>query len=375
MNNRTAIVIGAGIIGLATARALALKGFSVTVFERNYPAVGASIRNFGLVFPMAQPAGELYERAMKSRSVWEELSDAGACWSEAAGSLQLAYQPLEWQVLQEIHALYGKERNLQLLTARQVLERSPAVVEKNLLGALYSPDELVVDPRQAIASIPGYLESTLDIRFQWGRPVQSVSSHAVHSMGEMFRADLIFICSGSDFETLYPAEMAALPITKCKLQMMRTVPQPGNWRIGPVLCGGLSLVHYKSFEPASSVIELRRLYQETMKPYIDWGINVLVTQNEAGEITLGDSHEYGTTFDPFDKSFINELILGYLKNMVHLKDPRVSQTWNGIYAKMTNGVTEIFFSPEPGVYILNGPGGTGMTLGWGLAETMIDSIS
>ncbi|MGO8056152.1 FAD-dependent oxidoreductase, partial [Rhizobium leguminosarum] len=34
MAKQTAIVIGAGIAGLATARALSLKGFSVQVFDK-----------------------------------------------------------------------------------------------------------------------------------------------------------------------------------------------------------------------------------------------------------------------------------------------------------------------------------------------------
>ncbi len=47
MPDRMAIVVGAGIIGLASARALAMKGYQVDRYERNPFATGASIRTFG----------------------------------------------------------------------------------------------------------------------------------------------------------------------------------------------------------------------------------------------------------------------------------------------------------------------------------------
>lgn len=156
--------------------------------------------------------------------------------------------------------------------------------------------------------------------------------------------------------------------------MMRTAIQPGNWRIGPALCGGLSLGHYKSFSSAPSIGRLKEQYEETMKPYIDYGIHVMATQNFAGEITIGDSHEYGKTFDPFQKSVINELVLDYLKGFANFRQPAITQTWSGIYSKMTDGSTEFFHSPEPGVYILNALGGAGMSLSFGLAEEVVRSL-
>lgn len=368
MPTPSAIVIGAGIVGLATARALSLKGYAVKVFERTHKAVGASIRNFGMVWPIGQP-GKLYDRAMRSRAVWQEIGDAGACWYDPAGSLHLAYHPDEWQVLQELYESMRGERPVSLLTSAEVADRSGAVVQDGLLGGLYSTDELIVDPREAIAAVPGYLQEKYGVQFYWNKCVSYISDNTIYiGNEEEYEGDVIFICSGADFETLYPEAYATYPLTKCKLQMMRLASQPDNWRIGPALCGGLSLIHYKSFAAAPSLTALKQRYEETMGPYLDWGIHVMVSQNGRGELTVGDSHEYGPTHDPFDKDFINTMIVNYLQGFARFKDARVIETWNGIYPKLTDGETDLFFSPEPAVYILNGLSGAGMTLSFGLAE-------
>ncbi|MDX2047086.1 MAG: TIGR03364 family FAD-dependent oxidoreductase [Chitinophagaceae bacterium] len=375
MADKKAIVIGAGIVGLATARALALKGYSVKLFERTQKAVGASIRNFGMVWPIGQPDGKLHERALRSRGVWKEICDAAGIWHEEAGSLHLAYHKDEKEVLEELHELFCKNRKTKWLNKEEVLQRSEAANPSGLLGGLYSPDELIVDPREAIAAIPAFLSEKFNIEFHWGKCVSYVADHTVYiGNNEEHEADLIFICSGSDFETLYPEIFSELAITKCKLQMMRIDAQPGGWRIGPALCGGLSLIHYKSFGAALSLAKLKQRYEAEIPDYLEWGIHVMVSQNGRGELTIGDSHEYGLTHDPFDKDFINRMILDYLQKFADFKDWSVIESWNGVYAKLTDGETDIFLSPEPGVYILNGAGGAGMTLSFGLAEEVVEGL-
>ena len=68
------------------------------------------------------------------------------------------------------------------------------------------------------------------------------------------------------------------------------------------------------------------------------------------------------------------MILGYLKRFLRCKSWHLLQSWNGTYPKMTNGGTDFVFSPEQGTTIVNGLGGAGMTLAFGLAEEIFTPV-
>ncbi|HTI60423.1 TIGR03364 family FAD-dependent oxidoreductase [Mucilaginibacter sp.] len=371
MKNSSAIVIGAGIVGLATARALALRGYRVTVFERNERAVGASIRNFGMIWPIGQATGPLFERAMLSRSIWKEVCTEADIWHDEVGSMHLAYHDDELQAIKEYVKVNEQYRDCALLTPAQALERSPAVNPAGLKGALWSGEEMIVESRVAIGQVAQYLADKYDVQFYWNTAISQVEYPKAFSGKKSWEADEIFVCSGADFETLYPELFLETNITKCKLQMMRLVAQPDGWRIGPALCGGLSMIHYPGFKAAASLPQLRKRYEEQYPEYLNWGIHVMVSQNGGGELTIGDSHEYGLVHDPFDKEFINRMITDYLHTFANFKDWRLMQSWHGIYPKMMDGRTELILGPEAGVTIINGIGGNGMTLSFGLCEEYI----
>lgn len=371
MSKTSAIVIGAGIVGLATARALAIRGYQVTVFERNERAVGASIRNFGMVWPIGQPAGPLFERAMLSRSIWKEICTEAGIWHDEVGSLHVAYHEDELKVMQEYAAANHSYRDCSVLSPAETLQKSPGVNTRGLKGALWSGTEMIVEARDAIREVADYLAAKYGIGFFWNTAISRIDHPKVVSGNNCWEADEIFVCSGAEFETLYPELFMTAGITKCKLQMMRLEAQPDGWRIGPSLCGGLSMIHYPGFQSAPSLAALHKRYKEQYPEYLKWGVHVMVSQNHHGELTVGDSHEYGLVHDPFDKDFINRIILDYLDTFTNLKNTRLLQTWNGIYAKMPAGQTELVLEAEPGVTIINGLGGNGMTLSFGLCEQII----
>ena len=223
-------IIGAGIVGLAHALEAAKRGYKVVVFERDQQALGASIRNFGMVLPVGMSPGQVHQRALHSRNIWLDLAHEAGFWHEPIGFMILAYQPDEMAVLTEFC-----ERGpalgyiCQLLNKTDVLQRCPATNPDGLLGGLWSPTEMVVDPREAIVKIPSYLAQQYNVILCFGTAVTAIDLPYIEAGGRTWQVEQAIVCSGSDFETLYPELFKCSGLTRCKLQMLRTEPQPNNW--------------------------------------------------------------------------------------------------------------------------------------------------
>jgi FAD dependent oxidoreductase TIGR03364 len=179
----------------------------------------------------------------------------------------------------------------------------------------------------------------------------------------------LLVCTGADFRDLAPQAFANSGMVLCKLQMMRSQPF-AHFRVGPMLAAGLTLCHYRAFADCPTLPALIERLDRELPEYRRYGIHVLVSQNESGELALGDSHEYGDCIEPFDKPQIDDLILRYLRSFVRIPDLRICQRWHGIYLKHPN---EPFVSadPCPGMRVVNGAGGHGMTISFGLAEQIV----
>jgi FAD dependent oxidoreductase TIGR03364 len=373
MKTAQVAVIGGGILGLAHAYVIARRGHRVVLFERAARASGASIRNFGMVWPIGQPAGGMHAIAMRSREIWLEALHAAQLPFLPTGSLHVAYHRDEADVLREF-AEIGPAAGYpcEWLAPEKVCERSQAVQPEGLKGGLWSVTELTVDPRRIIAGLPEYLRA-IGVEIEFGAPVRRIELPIVETATERWHADCAIVCSGDDFETLFPEVFSGSGLTRCKLQMMRTAAQPDGWQLGPALAAGLTLRFYKSFQICSALNRLKDRVAREKPEYDRWAIHVLVSQTASGEITLGDSHEYSLNVDIFDKPDLDELILREAREFLRLPDWRIAQRWHGVYSLYPD---RPFFEAEPasGVYILTAPGGSGMTLSFGLAERTADRM-
>lgn len=185
---KSAGIVGAGIIGLAHAYAYAKRGYRVRVYERSARATGASIRNFGMLWPIGQPAGEMTEMAMLSRRLWGEVLEATGLPYYPEGSLHVAYAADEEAVAREF-AEREPER-ARWVTRAEALEKSPAVVAAGLRGALYSEHEAIVDPQLTLAALPRFLEEKYGVEFRFSTGVTDV---------RQVEADEVVVCGGGRF--------------------------------------------------------------------------------------------------------------------------------------------------------------------------------
>ena len=160
------IIVGGGIVGLSMALANAKRGKKVAVFERHPQAAGASVRNFGMVWPIGQPAGNLFDRAMRSREIWLDLSRETGMWARPTGSLHLAYHDDEMAVLEEFAATTkGAGYQCQLVTPAHVRSLSPIARMEGLRGALWSETEVNIYSRMAIKMVSDYIQKKYAVDF------------------------------------------------------------------------------------------------------------------------------------------------------------------------------------------------------------------
>jgi hypothetical protein len=149
------------------------------------------------------------------------------------------------------------------------------------------------------------------------------------------------------------------------MQMMRTAPQPNRWRLGPQVAGGLTLARSEAFAACRSVGRLRDRIATTTPDLVRYGIEAMASQNQAGEVVVGASHEYDD--DPFDKDALDSMVFEALRGMVRLPEERIAARWHGVYASYPGGPM-FTATPHPGVTIQVAPGGAGLTMAFGLAD-------
>ena len=375
MNSRyDLVVVGAGMLGLAHAYHAARKGLSVLVVERSDRARGASVQNFGMFAKIAQAPGRGLERALRTEKHWHTAAAEAGIELNHCGCLFVAAAVEEMEVLRAFAASESAlSRDLALLDREGVSARAPAVRAANLLGGLWSPAAIKIDQRSAMDKLAAWLRREYRVAILDNTTCQAIDVPVVETTSGTFRADRVVVCAGDDFETLFPDAFASSGVERCHLQMVRTVPQPQGWRLGPFVLGGLSIPRYGSFRHCAGIADLKRHLAERYPGCLEHGIHVVACQEIDGSVTIGDSHHYGEPVPSEQSETVDRLVLDYLAERVSLADNRIAERWTGHYAALA-GTDCLVLEPQAGVRLVTVTNGQGMTHGFAVAEETIEAL-
>ncbi len=156
-----AVVIGAGVVGLACARALALRGHDVLVIEAlDSFGTGTSSRNSEVIHAgLHYPPGSLKARlCVAGKHLLYEYCAARGIAHRRCEKLIVATSDAQTAHLESIRevARANAVRDLSLLTAAQAIELEP---ELRCVAALRSPSTGIVDSHAFMLSLLADLES------------------------------------------------------------------------------------------------------------------------------------------------------------------------------------------------------------------------
>ncbi len=361
-------VVGAGIIGLATALAAAKRGLRVVVIDRDAQANGASIRNFGLVVVSGQTPGVSRSRAERSRAVWLEVAEQAGLDVLHRGKLAVAQRPEAMAVL-EAFAATSDGQDCKILGAAELARECPALRKGAIVGGLHSPHELRIESRDAIPRLARFLGERYGVAFQRGVAVTGIAPPVVSTSHGPVRATKIAVCPGDDLTTLFPDRIASYAVQRCKLHMMR-LANPGFW-LNAALVSDLSLLRYGGYAAMPEAAALKERLKVECSEALANGVHLIVVQSADGSLVVGDSHHYGTTPDPFAPEAVDQLILDEYERLLGPRPP-VLLRWTGTYS---SAAAEAFIdAPHEDVRLVMVSSGTGASTGFAIGEETVAQL-
>lgn len=359
------VVVGGGVLGAMHALRGVELGWDVVHLERNEVPRGASLRNFGLIWVSGRAAGAELDMALDARGRWEAIAARHPGMGfRANGSLTLAVTPEEEAVLEAAAARPDADaRGIKLLGPEAARRVNPVL--KEVRAALHCAADAVVEPRQVLAALRDLCEASGRYRWLPNREAKETHAHAVvDALGQRHDGDLVVVCTGAEHGGVAAPGLAALasvapggpPVRRVRLQMMET--DRFDRVLATSVADGDSLRYYPAYD-----VPARENLQPQASIASEWGAQLLIVQRADGSLTLGDTHAYDEPF-PFD---LDETpyrhLLAVAGSLVEGRLPPVVRRWAGVYSQVTDPAA-LYLRAEvhPGVHLVTGPGGRGMTL-------------
>jgi len=375
------LIVGGGILGTFHAYHAMEKGLRVALLEKDARPRGATVRNFGQIVPSGMDAKwQSYGR--RSLEIYKSLQAKFDISLRQNGSIYLASDEEELRLLHELSEINRQhDYESQVWSAQKCLDHYEGLRKDYCKGGLYFPEEVTLEPETAIHRILDYLveQKSLDyfpLHTVNGVEIKGQFCQLSTNQGKRFQAAKVVICSGAEFQLLFPEVFKESDMEWVKLQMLKTFPQKQQVIAGSILTG-LSIRRYEAFRECPSHAQIKS--KEDPDSFArKWGVHILFKQAKDGSVILGDSHEYADateagSLDYMLKEELNQFIVEESKKIFDLETYEIAQSWFGIYTQCKN--KDLFqHTIEDKIHIVTGIGGKGMTGSAGFAEENINAV-
>jgi len=344
-----AIVVGAGIVGAACARALAREGMRVTVLEGGFAGGGTTAAGMGHLVVMDDSPAQLALTAL-SVELWKELSPSlGASVEfDPCGTLWIAEDAQQMDVLREKERVYRAFGiACEMIDRRRLVELEPNL-RAGLAGALLVAGDAVL---YATAAARWLLDDARAfgavIREQC--MVDEISGHAVRIGTEMLEADVIVNAAGVRSAQLTPE----LPIIPRKGHLAITDPAPGFCRHQLVELGYLAHAHAMTSESIAFNVQPR----------------------QSGQVVIGSSRELVGWDASINHDVLRRMLDRAGQFMPALSRLAVARTWTGFRPATPDKLPLIGrWEATEGLWIATGHEGLGVTASLGTARLIADLV-
>jgi glycine/D-amino acid oxidase-like deaminating enzyme len=351
------VIVGAGIVGAACARACALAGLKTLVVEQTMVGGGATAAGMGHIVVMddspaqwalTQYARELWRLMQAELPLAAECRETGTIWV-AADDEEMAEVERKQRFLAD-HEVAG-----EVLSAEALQQAEPAL-RAGLAGGLYVPQDAVLYPPTVAEALLAAAER-LGAERLYAMVTRAGDGEVVLQDGRRLRARAIVLATGTALDLLerVGGDCADLPLVrKRKGHLLITDRYPGLVRHQLVELGYLKSAHASTADSVACNVQPRA----------------------TGQLLIGSSRQFGDEDLDVRPELLARMMARateYLPVLAGLSSVRV---WTGFRAATEDKLPLIgLASPrDASLYLATGHEGLGITTSLATAELLVDQI-
>ncbi|MGI5503294.1 FAD-dependent oxidoreductase [Lentzea sp. CA-135723] len=256
---------------------------------------------------------------------------------------------------------------------------NPAIPRSNIpnVGLLNNPSiraaallplDIRVNPREAVHAIAAHLASR-GVQFHWSTNVLTVEPGRVRTARGEITCRATVVAVGHDVDRFFPDLAEKHEVQRCQLRMLRVAH---DGMIDPAVLTGFSMLRYDAFAQCPSTEHVKARLTNDHPELVEAGLNLMFTQLPDGSLTIGDTHHYSRTVDPYRPEDLDDLVLAETARLLGVPRLHVLERWRGIYASAPEPF--LTATPTPATRVVSVTSGIGMTTALGLAPAVLDDL-